>query len=120
MLGDREQTEAMSEPDRKYPVTPDGRYFVVKETLWRTSNPALGPDVRDRLVHSLMSARRTIGAALRSGDRQAEAKARTAVHDTKTALGERGAVWWDDGAPDLNRHKVTKSVYARWFAGLSD
>src|SRR5689334_920373 len=41
-----------------YPVTPDGRYFVVRGRLWRTSNPALAPDRREDLVRELMNARR--------------------------------------------------------------
>jgi hypothetical protein len=24
-------------------------------------------------------------------------------------------VWWTDGAPDLNRHKVKDSPYAQWY-----
>ena len=34
----------------------------------------------------------------------------------RMAKGERGAVWWTDGAPDLNRHKVAGSPYAEWWA----
>ena len=30
-----------------YPVTPDGRYFIVRERLWRASNPALEPARRE-------------------------------------------------------------------------
>ena len=36
----------------------------------------------------------------------------------KVALGERGPVWWDDGAPDLNRRMARNTVYADWFAAL--
>jgi hypothetical protein len=31
-------------------------------------------------------------------------------------LGERGPVWWDDGAPDLTRHLARTTGYADWFA----
>lgn len=48
-----------------YPVTPDGRYFVVRGRLWRMSNPSLHPDTRDRLVKELMTARRVVGVAKR-------------------------------------------------------
>ncbi len=41
----------------RYPVTPDGRYFVVRGRLWRMSNPALGEVERSRLVRKLMRAR---------------------------------------------------------------
>ena len=34
------------------------------------------------------------------------------------ALVERGPVWWDDGAPDLNRHMAKNTPYAEWFAGM--
>lgn len=101
-----------------YPVTPDGRYFVVRGRLWRTSNPHLAPDVRQRLVDRLMDARRRVGAAKRAGDAAAERSARAAVDDAKRALGERGPVWWTDGAPDLNRRLVANTPYAGWYVAL--
>lgn len=107
-------------PDaREYPHTPDGRYFVVKGRLWRTSDPALEPALRQRLVHQLMDARRAVGAALKRRDADAERQARRQVDAAKTALGERGPVWWDDGAPDFNRRLVTHTPYAQWYAGLT-
>jgi hypothetical protein len=63
-----------------------------------------------------MAARRAIGTALRHRDDKAEAAARAKVDKAKQALGERGPVWWDDGAPDLNRHLVHRTVHAAWFA----
>ena len=80
--------------------------------LWRTSNPQLSEQARDALVHALMAARRDVGAALRAGDAAAEKEARARVHEAKVALGERGPVWWDDGAPDYNRHLVKNTPYA--------
>jgi hypothetical protein len=47
----------------EYPVTPDGRYFVVKGRLWRCTNPSLPADTRQRLVGELMQARRAKGEA---------------------------------------------------------
>ena len=102
----------------QHPVTPDGRYFVVKGRLWRMSNPALAPEVRQVLVKRLMDARRQVGAALKAGDAPAERRARAAVDEAKRALGERGPVWWTDGAPDLNRRMVAGSPYADWHAAL--
>jgi hypothetical protein len=56
-------------PDSKtYPSTPDGRYFVVAGRRWRTSNPALAPDVRQAPVDQLMRARRQVGLAKKAGD----------------------------------------------------
>lgn len=102
----------------KYPTTPDGRYFVVRGRLWRTSNPSLDPDDRQALVNELMSARWAVRTALAKGEGLAEARRR--VNEAKIALGERGAVWWTDGAPDLNRHMARNTVYADWFAELSE
>ncbi|WP_347569049.1 hypothetical protein [Qipengyuania flavescens] len=59
-----------------------------------------------------MDARRAVGAAKRAGDPAAEKAARAKVHQAKVALGERGPVWWDDGAPDYNRHLIKNTPYA--------
>lgn len=104
----------------KYPTTPDGRYFVVRERLWRTSNPGLAPELRQQLVDELMGARRQVGLALKARDPKAEREARKAVDEAKRALGERGPVWWTDGAPDFNRRMVGNTPYAGWYASLSD
>lgn len=65
-----------------------------------------------------MDARRAVGAAKRTGDRAAETAAHDAVDRAKIALGERGPVWWGDGAPDYNRHLARTGPYAEWYAGL--
>ena len=102
-------------------VTPDGRYLVVRGRLWRASNPNLGADRREALVHELMDARREVKAALREKDGERLARARGAVDVAKVALGERGPVWWTDGARDFNRCLVKNSPYADWYrnAGVS-
>ena len=101
-----------------HPVTPDGRYFVVRERLWRLSDPELEPGERERLVARLMNARRAVGAAKMSEDKIAMRKARAEVDASKRLLGERGPVWWNDGAPDYNRHMVRTTPYAVWFESL--
>jgi hypothetical protein len=101
-----------------YPSTPDGRYFVVKGRLWRMSNPDLPPDRRQELVDALMRARREVGVARKAGDTERERNARAAVDEAKRALGERGPVWWTDGAADFNRHLVANTPYADWYAAL--
>lgn len=103
----------------KYPVTPDGRYFVVRGRLWRMANPNIGEAERSRLIKQLMAARRAVRGAKANADPQAEAAAHRAVDDTKKALGERGPVWWNDGALDLNRHLVKSTPYATWYAAAS-
>lgn len=104
----------MTAPQR----TPDGRYLVVRGRLWRTSNPALPEALRQALVERLMDARRAVRAALRSHDAVALSAARAEVQCAKEALGERGPIWWTDGAPDFNRRLATSTPYADWFAGV--
>jgi hypothetical protein len=106
-------------PDTDPPITPDGRYLVVRGRLWRAANPHLTADQRTELVHELMRARRDVGTAMRAGDEAAERKARVRVDATKHALGERGPVWWSDGAPDLNRHMAANTVYSDWYLALN-
>jgi hypothetical protein len=96
--------------------TPDGRYLVVRGRLWRASNPGLPEQMRASLVSQLMAARREVGVARRSGDRERLAKAGAAVDAAKRGLGERGPVWWQDGAPDFNRHLAKNTPYASWYA----
>lgn len=98
------------------PVTPDGRYIVVRGRLWRRSNPHLSPDERQALVAALMEARRAVRAALDANDPDALASARARVQAAKVGLGERGPVWWRDGAPDLTRHMARTTLYAEWWA----
>ncbi|MBB5695693.1 hypothetical protein [Muricoccus pecuniae] len=102
----------------RHPVTPDGRYFVVRGRLWRMADPSLPEERRALLTRELMAARRAVGTALRSGDEAALQAARAGVDEAKRALGERGPPWWEDGAPDLNRHLAKNTPYAEWFAGM--
>ncbi len=107
-----------------YPVTPDGRYFVVRGRLWRCANPALSAEERSWQVHRLMRARRELSRSRKpnadaSGDRERRARARRRVDDAKRALGERGPVWWTDGAPDYDRHLVKNTPYAEWYAAVT-
>lgn len=105
----------MTKPDGP-PVTPDGRYFVVRGRLWRTSRPDLTPERRQALVNELMAARRAVRAALASG--RGLTTARAQVNQAKIALGERGPVWWNDAEPDWNRHMARKTPYADWYSAL--
>ncbi|WP_374293606.1 hypothetical protein [Sphingomonas sp.] len=91
---------------------------MVRGRLWRTADPGLAPARRQELVNALMAARRAVGAARRAGDAAGEAVAHAAVDAAKHALGERGPVWWTDGAPDLNRRMARTTCYADWFASL--
>ena len=107
-------------PDRTLPPrTPDGRYVIVRGRLWRATNPALSDAERRELTSALMHARREVASALRSRDAAALRTARASVEAAKQALGERGPVWWSDGAPDYNRRLVKNTPYAAWYARLA-
>lgn len=64
-----------------------------------------------------MAARRAVRTS--KVDLDARAAARRRIDAAKQALGERGPVWWTDGAPDYNRHLARNSPYADWFASLT-
>ncbi|WEK04584.1 MAG: hypothetical protein P0Y65_20810 [Candidatus Devosia phytovorans] len=95
--------------------TPDGRYIVVDGQLWRASNPSLPESERKRLVDELMDARRRMQSE--TGDKRSAI--RKEVDAAKRALGERGPVWWDDGAPDHNRRQVQNTPYADWYLSVT-
>lgn len=65
-----------------------------------------------------MDARREVKAAGREGDPDRISAARSAVNAAKIALGERGPVWWTDGAKDFNRHLVKNTPYAAWYSSV--
>jgi hypothetical protein len=97
-----------------YSVTPDRRYYVVKGRLWRMGNPFLDEQAHDRLVDELMTAKRSV----RDGkDPVKRIAARLKADAAKRALGERGKVWWTDGAPDYHRQFAVRTPYAEWFRG---
>jgi hypothetical protein len=96
--------------------TPDGRYLVVQGRLWRAVDPSLSAEARVRFTRDLMAGRRAVKAAKDAGDEAALKAARAAVHAARKGLGERGEVWWKDGAPDLNRQLVKNTPYAAWYA----
>ncbi|CAN5256226.1 hypothetical protein BH09PSE3_BH09PSE3_12070 [soil metagenome] len=101
-----------------YPTTPDGRYFVVSGRLWPKSSPLLSEARRRELVGELMTARRAVGVAGKDGNQEAVALARKEVDRAKRALGERGPVWWTDGAPDFSRRMAVHTIYAHWYTAL--
>lgn len=74
----------------RHPVTPDGRYFVVKGRPWRLADPSLPEAEKSRLVVELMRARRAVRTAGQAREEGAEAAAHRDVDAAKQALGERG------------------------------
>ncbi|MEV6285408.1 hypothetical protein [Kribbella sp. NPDC051770] len=89
--------------------TPDGHHVVINGRKWRATDPAIPDDVRDRLQHALMAARRAIAQAHRDDDPEAERRARSRVQTAKVALGERGTPWWEQTAQERED---------RWSSGL--
>ncbi len=96
---------------REVERTDDGRYVVVDGRRWRTADPALPDDVRERLLHHLGVGRSGVRTARRDGDDAAVRAARARVQLAKTGLGERGEAWWDQD-DDARR--------ARWESALRD
>jgi hypothetical protein len=88
--------------------------MVVRGRLWRLSNPTLPPALQEQLVVELRRARRAVRSSMCDADRLKTARKRAA----KRALGERGPVWWQDAAPDLNRHLVEGTSHAQWYSRL--
>jgi hypothetical protein len=80
---------------REVERTDDGRFILVDGRRWRTADPSLPDDVRERLLHHLGVGRSGVRAARRTGDDDAVAAARARVQLAKTGLGERGPAWWD-------------------------
>jgi hypothetical protein len=103
----------------QYPHTPDGRYFVAKNRLWRCTDPRLSEGEKRLHIKALMKARRAVRSAQQKEDEHALRQARQAVQAAKEALGERGPVWWEDGAPDEGGLAPHNSSYAQWWASRS-
>lgn len=92
--------------------------MVVRGRLWRLSNPQLPENERQALVSELMEARRAVRDA--KGDVDETKLARQRVDSAKIALGERGPVWWTDGAPDCSRKLAKNTPYREWFEALAN
>ena len=96
---------------REVERTDDGRFIVVDGRRWRTADPALPDDVRERLLHHLGVGRSGVRTARSAGDDAAVAAARARVQLAKTGLGERGTAWWEQS--DAERQE-------RWETALSE
>ena len=97
-------------------TTPDGRYLVIQGRLWRAPNPSLPAEAKVRHMRELLNGRRALKTAKAAADEAAISAARQLIAAAQVGLGERGKVWWKDGAPDYNRTLAKNSPYADWFA----
>lgn len=94
---DREKA-ADAGPER----TPDGHHVIIDGRRWRATDPSIPDGFRQELVEELMAARRAVKAR--------EDDARRRVQDAKTALGERGAPWWDDRSGERFDERIAAAV----------
>jgi len=101
-----------------YPTTPDGRYFVVNGRLWRCQNPNLSDKDAKKYKSDLGVARAAVKNTKK--DTPERKAAREAVNKAKVSLGERGPVWWTDGAPDVNRKAPKNTLYATWWQSIKN
>ncbi len=97
-------------------LTPDRRYVVIRQRLFRAGDPSLPVSARRAYVNRLEMAQQEARQAHEGRDPVALRRAQLAADDARAQLGERGPVWWDDGAPDLSWCRVASSPYASWHA----
>lgn len=82
--------------------TDDGHHVVIDGRKWRATDPSIPEGFRQELVDELMAARRSVKAG--------EPSARRRVQDAKTALGERGAPWWEDRSGPAFDERIAAAV----------
>ena len=65
-----------------------------------------------------MAARPAKGVAKRVEDERGRDKAKRQVEAAKTALDERGPVWWTYVASDVNRCMARNTSYPAWVVAV--
>lgn len=84
--------------------TANGHHVIIDGRRWRATDPSIPDGFRQELVDELMAARRAVKAS--------EADARRRVQDAKTALGERGAPWWEERSGEAFDERIAAAVRA--------
>jgi hypothetical protein len=79
--------------------------------------PGVDEATRDHLVKETHVGAES-GPRCRNATPKTVTDARRRVDKAKVVLGERGPIWWTDGAPDYNTHMVKNTPYADWFASI--
>lgn len=105
----------MAKGKKTYTDTPDGRYYISGSRLWRSVNPNIDEATRANLITELMAARRAVRNARANAEVSKAAKKQAAA--VVEALGQSGAVWWTDGAPDYHRMLIENTPYKEWWQG---
>lgn len=95
-----ERSSEHSGPER----TDDGHHVVIDGRRWRATDPSIPERFRQELVDELMAARRAVKGS--------ETDARRRVQDAKTALGERGAPWWEEHAGEAFDERIAATLRA--------
>ena len=85
--------------------------MIANGRLWRASNSSLNKATRQQHVNELILAIRSVATALKTKSSDALREAPSKVQQAKVELGERGPVWWTDGALDYNRKLVINTPY---------
>lgn len=85
------------------------RWLVVDGRRWRRQDPALPPEVAERLLSHLGRGRSGVRALTRAGQDPAPARERVGL--AKHGLGERGTPWWEQDDDERRR---------RWEAALAE
>ncbi|GAA4119854.1 hypothetical protein GCM10022415_20510 [Knoellia locipacati] len=81
--------------------TDDERWLVVDGRRWRRQDPALPPEVAERLLSHLGRGRSGVRSATKAGEDPAPSRRR--VDLAKHGLGERGTAWWDQDDAERRR-----------------
>lgn len=84
--------------------TANGHHVIIDGRRWRTTDPSIPDAFRQELVDELMAARRAV--------KSQDPEARRRVQDAKTALGERGAPWWEDRTGDGFDERIAAALRA--------
>ena len=79
----------------------DERWLVVDGRRWRRQDPALPPEVAERLLSHLGRGRSGVRSATKAGEDPAPSRRR--VDLAKHGLGERGTAWWDQDDAERRR-----------------
>lgn len=98
--------------DHKWEQDAAPGYGRVNGRLWRCTDPAIPPSLRQELVNALMLGRREVAAGKRTDDPERIANARRRVHSAKLALGERGPKWWLTLSEDDLLHRMKGTLVA--------
>jgi len=100
-------SDSTADAERRPQLTDDGHHVVIDGRRWRATDPSIPEGFRQELVDELMAARRAVRS---SEDDASEDDARRRVHDAKTALGERGAPWWEERTGPAFDERIAAAV----------